>query len=217
MVLKVYGPLFASPKRVLVTLVEKGVPFETVHVDLPTEEHKQPPYLELQPFGQVPVVFDGDYKIFESRAVMRYVAEKYRSQGPELLGKTLEERGQVEQWLDVEAVNYHPPLLNLTMHVMLAPVMGFTPDEKLIKESEEKLAQVLDVYEAHLSQNKYLAGDFISLADLAHLPFTDYLVGPIGKAYMIKDRKHVSAWWDDISSRPSWKEVIEKFRLPFLN
>lgn len=152
--------------------------------------------------------------VTESRAVMRYIAEKYRSQGPDLLGKTVEDRGQVEQWLDVEATTYHPPLLNLTLHIMFASVMGFPSDEKLIKESEEKLAAVLDVYEAHLSKSKYLAGDFVSLADLAHLPFTDYLVGPIGKAYMIKDRKHVSAWWDDISSRPAWKETLEKYSLP---
>ncbi|KAJ4903305.1 Glutathione S-transferase F9 [Raphanus sativus] len=214
MVLKVYGPHFASPKRALVTLIEKGVPFETIPVDLMKGEHKQPAYLALQPFGTVPAVVDGDYKIFESRAVMRYVAEKYRSQGPDLLGKTVEDRGQVEQWLDVEATTFHPPLLNLTLHIMFASVMGFPSDEKLIKESEEKLAAVLDVYEAQLSKSKYLAGDFVSLADLAHLPFTDYLVGPIGKAYMIKDRKHVSAWWDDISSRPAWKETIEKYSFP---
>ncbi|KAH0889287.1 hypothetical protein HID58_051716 [Brassica napus] len=92
MVLKVYGPHFASPKRALVTLIEKGVAFETVPVDLMKGEHKQPAYLALQvsflglppflfffpfsrfspaslflpmqPFGTVPAVVDGDYKIF---------------------------------------------------------------------------------------------------------------------------------------------------------
>ena len=48
MVLKVYGPHFASPKRALVTLIEKGVAFETVPVDLMKGEHKQPAYLALQ-------------------------------------------------------------------------------------------------------------------------------------------------------------------------
>jgi len=48
MVLKVYGPHFASPKRALVTLIEKGVAFETIPVDLMKGEHKQPAYLALQ-------------------------------------------------------------------------------------------------------------------------------------------------------------------------
>ncbi|KAB2041111.1 hypothetical protein ERO13_D02G110901v2 [Gossypium hirsutum] len=55
---------------------------------------------------------------------------------------------------------------------MFASKMGFPHDENLIKESEEKLGKVLDIYEERLSKNKYLAGNFFSLADLSHLPFT---------------------------------------------
>ncbi|CAI0403408.1 unnamed protein product [Linum tenue] len=92
---------------------------------------------------------------------------------------------------------------------MFYPAVGTPTDEKAVAESEEKLGKVLDVYEQRLSESKYLAGDFFSLADLSHLPFTQYLVGPIGKEYMIRSRKHVSAWWDDISGRDSWKRVLE--------
>lgn len=145
----------------------------------------------------------------ESRAIIRYYAEKYRSHGTDLLGKSIEERGLVEQWLEVEAQNFHPHVYNLSLHILFAPALGFPPDEKLIKESEEKLGKVLDVYEERLSRSKYLAGDFFSLADLSHLPFTQYLVGPMNKEHMIRSRKHVSAWWDEISNRPSWKKVLQ--------
>ncbi|KAI3893308.1 hypothetical protein MKX03_035977 [Papaver bracteatum] len=87
--------------------------------------------------------------------------------------------------------------------------MGFPIDEKLMEESEENHGKVLDIYEDMLSKSKYLAGDFYILVDLTHLPSTHYLVNDIGKAYMIKDRKHVSAWWDDNTSRSSWKQVLE--------
>ncbi|XVE72333.1 hypothetical protein DITRI_Ditri11bG0031300 [Diplodiscus trichospermus] len=214
MVVKVYGPAFASPKRVLVCLIEKQIEFETVPVDLLKGEHKDPEYLKLQPFGTVPVTQDGDYVLYESRAIMRYYAEKYKSQGTDLLGKTIEERGQVENWLEVEAQSYNPPLYNLTIQILFSPKLGFPRDENLIKESEEKLAKVLDIYDERLSKSKYLAGDFISLADLSHLPFTQYLVGPIGKEYMVRSRKRVSAWWDDISSRPSWQKVLQLYAAP---
>ncbi|KAL4563611.1 hypothetical protein LXL04_027656 [Taraxacum kok-saghyz] len=215
MVVKVYGPAYASPKRVLVCLVEKDIDFETVPVNLFTGENKTPEFLKLQPFGSVPVIQDGDFTLFESRAIIRYYAEKYKSQGTDLLGKTIEEEGLVNQWLEVEAHIFEPPVFNLVQQIMFSPYFGLTGDEKVIKESEEKLAKVLDVYEDRLSKSKYLAGDFFSLADLSHLGFTDYLVGPCGKGYMIKDRKHVSAWWDDITSRPSWKKVIETYGVPF--
>ncbi|KAK3404943.1 glutathione S-transferase F9 [Eucalyptus grandis] len=209
MVVKVYGPDYPSPKRALVCLIEKGVEFETVGVDLFKGEHKAPEYLKLQPFRSLPVVQDGDYTLFESRAIIRYYAEKYKDQRTELLGKTIEERGLVEQWLEVEAHNFHPPIYDLVLKIVYGPFIGLTPDPKQLKESEDKLCQVLDIYEERLSKSKYLAGDFFSLADLSHLPFTQYLVGKMGKEYLIRDRKHVSGWWDDISSRPSWKKVLE--------
>ncbi|XVF81695.1 hypothetical protein PTKIN_Ptkin15bG0176000 [Pterospermum kingtungense] len=214
MVVKVYGCPFASPRRVLVCLVEKEIEFETVPVDLFKAEHKGPEFLKLQPFGTVPVTQDGDYTLYESRAIIRHYAEKYKSQGTNLLGKTIEEKGQVENWLEVEAHNFHPPIFNLTVESLFHPMLGIPGDEKLIKENEEKLAKVLDVYEERLSKNKYLAGDFFSLADLSQLPFTELLVSLMEKQYMIRNRKHVSAWWDDISNRPSWKKVLDLYPAP---
>ncbi|KAL9315974.1 hypothetical protein ACSQ67_016975 [Phaseolus vulgaris] len=214
MVVKVYGPHCASTKRVLVCLLEKEVEFEVVPVDLTKGEHKDPKFLKLQPFGVVPVIQDGDYTLYESRAIMRYYADKYRSQGVELLGRTAEERGVVEQWLEVEAHNFHPPAYDLAVHLLFAPLFGMTPDPKVIEESEAKLLKVLDVYEERLSKSKYLGGDFFSLADISHLPFTYFIVNQMNKGYLIKERKHVSGWWDDISSRPSWKKVIELYPPP---
>ncbi|KAM7492141.1 hypothetical protein LguiA_035062 [Lonicera macranthoides] len=208
MVVKVYGSDYASPKRVIVCLLEKEIEFETVPIDIIKGEHKDPEFLKLQPFGVVPLIQDGDYTLFESRAIIRYYAEKYKSQGTELLGRTMEEKGQVEQWLEVEAHNFQPPLYNMVLHILFSSKFGFAADQKLIQESEVKLGKVLDIYEEKLSKNKYLAGDFFSLADLSHLPFTQYLVGSLEKEYMIRERKHVSAWWDDISNRPSWKKVL---------
>lgn len=209
MVVKVFGPDCGNPKRVLVCLIEKGVEFETVSLDIFKGENRTPEFFKLQPFGSVPVSQDGDYTLFESRAIARYYAEKYKHQGTDLLGKTIEERGVVEQWLEVEAQIYNPPANDLARKIVVGPLRGLTPDPKQIKENEDKLCKVLDVYEERLSKTKYLAGDFFSLADLSHLPMTQYLVGKMEKEYLIRDRKNVSAWWDDISGRPSWKKVVE--------
>ncbi|XP_057433812.1 glutathione S-transferase F9-like [Lotus japonicus] len=214
MVVKVYGPAYASPKRVMVCLIEKEIEFETVPVDIFKREHKDPEYLKIQPFGELPVIQDGDYTLYESRAIIRYYAEKYKNQGTELLGKTIEERGLVEQWLDVEAHSFQPPIHNLVNHVLFAPILGTPSDPKVIEESDEKLVKVLDIYEERLSKSKYLAGDFFSLADLSHLSFGHYLVNQTGRGNFVRERKHVSAWWDDISSRPSWQKVLQQYKYP---
>ncbi|KAL5714128.1 glutathione transferase [Ranunculus cassubicifolius] len=210
MVVKVHGPPYASAtRRVVACLIEKEIDYEILPVDMLNGAHKDPQFLKMQPFGVVPVIEDGDFMLYESRAIIRYYAEKYKSQGTELLGKTIEDRGFVEQWLEVEGQNYHPPIYNLILHLLFHPHVGKPVDAKLVEESEEKLGQVLDIYEDRLSKSKYLAGNFFSLADLSHLPFTHYLVNAIGKEYMIRDRKCVSAWWDDITNRPAWKKVLQ--------
>ncbi|KAF5177907.1 Glutathione s-transferase [Thalictrum thalictroides] len=210
MVVKVHGPAFASAtRRVLLCLIEKEIEYEMLPLDMLNGAHKTPEFLKLQPFGVVPVIQDGDYTLYESRAIIRYYAEKYKSQGTELLGRTIEQRGVVEQWLEVEGQNYHQPIYDIIVQLKFHPKMGKPVDMKLVEESEEKLGKVLDIYEERLSESKYLAGDFFSLADLSHIPFTHYLVNDVGKEYMIRDRKNVSAWWDDITSRPAWKKVLQ--------
>ncbi|WVY93628.1 hypothetical protein V8G54_032716 [Vigna mungo] len=64
MVVKVYGPIYGCPKRVVVCLIEKEIEFEAVHVDLFKGENKEPEFLKLQPFGSLPVIQDGDYTLY---------------------------------------------------------------------------------------------------------------------------------------------------------
>ncbi|XP_034892153.1 glutathione S-transferase F12 [Populus alba] len=209
MVVKVYGPAMAvCPQRVMACLLEKGVEFDLVHVDLDSGEQKLPEFLLKQPFGQVPVVEDGDFKLFESRAIIRYYATKYEDRGPNLLGNTLEEKALVDQWLEIEAHNFNDLVFNIVFQVLILPRIGQQGDSELVKTCEEKLEKVLDVYEQRLSKSKYLAGDSFTLADLSHLPATRYLVNEAGLGHLVKDRKKLNAWWEDISSRPAWKKLM---------
>nr|ADB11336.1 phi class glutathione transferase GSTF8 [Populus trichocarpa] len=209
MVVKVYGPAMAvCPQRVMACLLEKGVEFDLVHVDLDSGEQKLPEFLLFQPFGQVPVVEDGDFKLFESRAIIRYYAAKYEDRGPNLLGNTLEEKALVDQWLEIEAHNFNDLVFNIVFQVVILPRIGQQGDSELVRTYEEKLEKVLDVYEQRLSKSKYLAGDSFTLADLSHLPATRYLVNEAGLGHLVKDRKKLNAWWEDISSRPAWKKLI---------
>nr|5F07_A Chain A, Putative glutathione S-transferase family protein [Populus trichocarpa] len=208
-VVKVYGPAVAvCPQRVMACLLEKGVEFDLVHVDLDSGEQKLPEFLLKQPFGQVPVVEDGDFKLFESRAIIRYYAAKYEDRGPNLLGNTLEEKALVDQWLEIEAHNFNDLVFNIVFQVVILPRIGQQGDSELVRTYEEKLEKVLDVYEKRLSKSKYLAGDSFTLADLSHLPATRYLVNEAGLGHLVKDRKKLNAWWEDISSRPAWKKLM---------
>ncbi|GLJ55591.1 hypothetical protein SUGI_1193950 [Cryptomeria japonica] len=91
MVVKLFGCSYAScSRRVLACLIEKDIEFETLSVNINKGEQKKPEFLALQPFGKVPVVQDGSLMLFDSRAIIRYYAEKFAGEGTCLLGKTLE-------------------------------------------------------------------------------------------------------------------------------
>jgi len=210
-VIKVFGQHGSTATAVvLCCLNEKKVEYELVFVDFFQDGHKQPQYLALNPFAQIPTIQDGDLILFESRAIIKYLAKKYKGQGTELLGSTLSEQALVEQWSQVEGQSFNSPVFSIITEALIVPIKGGSTDEAAVEVSVEKVGKVLDIYEERLSKSKYLAGDFFSLADLQHLPYTHYLVNACGKGHLISSRTHVKAWWEDISSRPAWKKVAEK-------
>ncbi|KAI3927948.1 hypothetical protein MKW98_023549 [Papaver atlanticum] len=210
MALKLYGiPMSTCTTRAMICLHEKEVEFELVPVDLYTGEHKQPSYLSKNPFGQVPLLEDDDLTLFESRAITRYVSEKYEKTGIDLLRKdNIKEAALVNQWVEIESQHYNPVILPIIYEIFVSPITGQSPDKTVIDANVEKLGKVLDIYEDRLGNNKYLAGDFYSLADLHHLSYTYYMM-KTEWASMINSRPHVKAWWEDISSRPAFVKVAE--------
>lgn len=117
----------------------------------------------------------------ESRAIIRYIAAKYVNEGPNLVGKSLEERGVVDQWLEVEANNLNPLILQVVLQLVILPRMGIGEekiDSTLVQDCVQKLEKAFDVYEQRLSKHHYLAGDSFTLADLStHLPGIRYILG----------------------------------------
>lgn len=75
MVLKLYGSAM-SFSRVLVTILEKDLPYEHVLIDIAKGDQKTEEYKNLQPFGKVPVLDDNGFIIFESRAICKYLSRQ---------------------------------------------------------------------------------------------------------------------------------------------
>lgn len=151
----------------------------------------------------------------ESRAICRYICDKYTNQGNKrLFGTNPLEKASIDQWLEVEGQNFNPPTSVLVFQLAFVPRMKIQQDENLIKQNEEKLGKVLDVYENRLGENRYLAGDEFTLADLSHLPMSRYLVNACGRGELFTSRKNVGRWWDEISTRETWKKVNEMQNSP---
>ncbi|KAI0757859.1 glutathione transferase [Irpex lacteus] len=211
MVLKLYGNFRATcTQRVLVTLKERNVPYELINIDLMKGEQKTSAYMEKQPFGQIPYIDDDGFILFESVAICKYIATKYRSSGTPLVPdpNDFEAYGRFEQACLIEAAEFYPFASTLARQHFGKLFRGVEPDAKVVAENVEKLAAKLDGYEAILKKQKYLAGDSITVADLAHLP-NGTVIGASGIKLLddVERWPNVARWWKDISSRPTWQDV----------
>lgn len=145
----------------------------------------------------------------ESRAICRYICEKHADQGNKgLYGTNPLAKASIDQWLEAEGQSFSPPSSALVFQLAFAPRMKIKQDQVAIKQNEERLSKVLDVYEKRLGETQFLAGDEFSLADLSHLPNAQYLVSATDRGELFTSRENVGRWWGEISTRDSWKKVV---------
>ncbi|KAJ7486622.1 thioredoxin-like protein [Mycena latifolia] len=207
MVLKLFGsPLSTCTRRVAVVLVEKKVAFEFVNVDFAKGEHKSPAFMKHQPFGQVPYIDDDDFILYESRAICRYIADKYASQGTPLVPTDTKGKGLFEQAASIEYSNFDPFASKAVAEIIFKPMRGMTSDKATFDTLVEGLSGKLDGYEVILAKQKYIAGNEVTLADLFHLPYGTMLE-KAGCNLMTTKGPNVTRWFNEICARPSWVAV----------
>jgi len=206
MALKLHGfPMSTCTRRVALVAKECNVPYELIQVNLSAAEHKQPPHLAHQPFGQIPYITQDDgFEIFESRAIGRYIATL--GSGPELVPTEPKARAKFEQAASVEYSHFEPVVSGILVERVFKQYRGQAADEERVKQLIPQLESKLDVYETILGKQKYLAGDEVTLADLFHLPHGSLVFEHLGLGNLEK-RPNVQRWWKDITSRPSWQAV----------
>ncbi|KAG0590539.1 hypothetical protein KC19_1G107500 [Ceratodon purpureus] len=192
------------------TWAEQVEDFELVKVDLAAGEQLKPEFLAINPFAEIPVLEWGDFHLYESRAIARYIAEKFKEQGPEnFLGKTLEERAVVYQWIESESHQFNDSAFSpWVMEYYLAYYEEKRPvREEVIAPLRARLEKFFDRVEARLSKSKFLAGEYYTMADMNIAPSLWHIMN--FEPELITSRKHVKAWYEILTSRPTFKKMLE--------
>ena len=189
-----YHPRSTYSRRVRIALLEKGIAFEPVEVDMVARAHKSPAYLALNPYGRVPMIEEDGLVLYESAAILQYL-ESTRPEPPltpgDAAGKAL--------------VDMHVRLCDGQMGRHVGTVIfpkRFLPREKwdlvAMAAARTEVEKHLSVVEAVLGGDSYLVGDRFTLADIAYLPFLHFL--PLIE---VEPGPHVAAWRDRLLARPS--------------
>ena len=124
----------------------------------------------------------------------------------------LSDAAKVDVWLEAESHHFDEPMSVVIYQCLILPVyFGGQTDAKVVEENLEKLKKTFQVYEERLCKFRYLAGEFLSLADLSHFPTAYYLLAT-PHAAMLDEFPLVKAWIDGMLARPSVKKVIEMMK-----
>lgn len=196
--LKLYYNLISlNSRRVWISLLEKGLPFELVPMKLDGDQF-QSEFLALNPFHQIPVLEDEGFVIVESLAILDYLEAKYPT--PSLLPADPQGLGRVKMIELLTLTQMMPPMRPLMMQSM-----GFSEESpETLQEANQNLAQVLRFFESQLADRPYFGDQQLTLADIVAgtaIPFLPSLGLPLEDYPRLKD------WCDRLMTRESWQQT----------
>jgi len=150
----------------------------------------------VHPLGRIPTLDDDGVIIWESGAILLYLADKFPQAS--LMPKTLPERGRVYQWLTFGETNIHayPGPMGFQM-MRKAPEKR---DHGILDRGRRRMPEVLHVLDGQLAGRDYIVGDF-SIADCACAPWLE--VAP-SLGIDLDSYRNVQAWMERMKARPSW-------------
>ncbi len=189
--------LSTNGRKVHMALEEAKAAYEIVAVNLMKGEQKNPEYLKLNPNGKVPTLVDDGVVMWESIAILLYLAEKFPAAN--LLPTAAADRARAFQWSVWQPTTFGAPASTLFRQ------MRFTPegqrDQKVIEQARAEVTKNTEILADGLQGRDYLAGTF-SIADMALMPYL-YVLAELGMLPAAVD-----AYYKRLAARPSWQKVL---------
>jgi glutathione S-transferase len=191
-------PLSGHSHRVELMLSLLGLPYELIHVDLLAKAQKSPAHLAMHPFGQVPVIEDSEVILWDSNAILVYLASRYADDS--WLPTDPVRAATVQRWLSIAAglVAFGPAAARL-IALFRAPFN--------VEEVKARAQGLLAVMETELQKTLFLAGDMPTIADIANYTYIAH--APEG-GISLAPYPHLQAWLRRIEALPGFVPMGKK-------
>jgi glutathione S-transferase len=194
--------------RVLFTAFELGHPVDLITLDYTKGEYKSPVHLARQPFGKVPAVEDGDFIMYESRAICRYLVDKYADNSDiKLVPSDIKERAIFEQWMSLESTTYTPEI-SIILRSFFGVLYFNIPRDEACKKAGENLLCDGAVLNKQLDGKTWIVNDKFSLVDICFLTCLVPIVDEPEIKELFAKYPNIAAWLKNATARPGWQKVI---------
>lgn len=199
--IKIYGvPPSPFTRATRLAAHEKGVDYELI----PTRPGDTAP---ISPLGKIPMMQHGDFALYESPAIVRYIDRTF--DGPPLWPADARAASLCDQWLSVVCDS----MVHTALAGVIAPRFGIVPGtEESIAASLERTERVVGIFDAHLADHRFLAGDEMSAADLFLVPIFFYFPDIPELKALAEASPNCARWAREMGARPSVKATDPQFR-----
>ena len=201
-----YGLTSPNVQKIFIMLEETGLPYNFKPVDVWASAQHSPEFAKLNPNKKIPVIVDTEgpggkpYTVFESGAILMYLAEKTGK----FLPKDMAKKYDVIQWLMVQMSGVGPAFGNFTHFNLFAPKPATTIRSAATRP---RCCGSTSCSTTRLGQAKYLGGDEYSIADMATFPWTRQHAA---HGVKIDEMPNFKRWFEELSARPAVKAMIAK-------
>lgn len=191
-------------------LEEKGVSYTLHEVEIFGPGGVPAEHCKRHPFGRIPALAHGDFQLYETAAITRYVDEAF--QGPALQPADAARRARMNQIVGVlDAYAYRPMVWGVVVPRMRRRPGDPEPDEARIAEALTASARALDALDALIASGPHLLGSQLTLADLHAYPMLGcFAFAPEGAA-LLRQHTMLQRWWETMQQRPSVQRTRSLF------
>jgi glutathione S-transferase len=202
--LKIWGRANSvNVQKVLWCLRELDLPFERIDAGMAFGRTRDPDYLAMNPNSRVPTLVDGDYVLWESNSVMRYLALAYAPQSP-IYPQSPKLRAGVDRWLDWTLSTLQPVDRPVFWALVRTPVAQ--RDMVAIQKDVDAEAVQWRIIDAELSTRRFIEGDDFTIADIALGAYARRWFGVEGVSK--PKLAHLDRWFAQFASRPGFQQFV---------
>lgn len=204
MTLKIWGRVTSvNVQKVVWCADELGLDHVRIDVGGKFGGNDTPQYLAMNPNGLVPVIDDDGFVLYESNAIVRYLAARHKAE--RLWPSDVRRRADVDRWMEWQSTSYTPAMWGAFRQLIRTP--DDRRDAALVESSRAKSEKLSGILDAHLASRRYLNGEDFTVADIvvgcaAHR----WLNLPLQR----QSRPNLERWYDDLKSRRGSVQVTSQ-------
>lgn len=188
-------------QKVLWALEELGLPYGREPVGGSFGGNRDADYLAMNPMGLVPVIRDGDVTMFESNAIVRYLAARYGAGTLRPAGH--HELAMAEQWMEWQQNAFASAVGVIFVNTVRLPPAR--RDGAAVGAAEPRAVEALKIADAHLARNEWFAGHAFSFGDIVMGTFYHRY---LGLPCMKPEVPHVDAWMGAVNAREAFRNAV---------